>query len=58
MSKQQKIEPGRLYRVTLRKSVRVGRIVLTPGGNTKLRGDALAALIEMDSDAVAHYEAS
>lgn len=52
-----KIEPSRLYKVDLAKSVRVGRLIINPSNTSRLRGDALAALIAEDADAVKNYEA-
>lgn len=56
MAKKNEIEPGALYSVVLAKSIRVGRLVVNPSGGTKLRGDALAALIEKDPSAVTEYK--
>lgn len=56
-----KIEPDTLYRVHLTKSVRIGRLIVNPAQNgapnPKIRGDALALMVEQDADAVANYEA-
>lgn len=52
-----KIDPAKLYKVDLAKSVKVGRLVINPSNGTRLRGDALTALIEQDKDAVKKFEA-
>lgn len=52
-----KIDHSKLYKVDLAKSVKVGRLVINPSNSTRLRGDALAALIEQDKNAVKKFEA-
>lgn len=52
-----KIDAAKIYKVDLAKSVKVGRLVINPSNSTRIRGDALAALIEQDKDAVKKYEA-
>jgi hypothetical protein len=48
------IDDTALYRVTLSKSIQVGRRMIA-GENVRLRGDILRTALA--SDAVAHYEA-
>lgn len=50
------IDPTALYKVDLAKSVRVGRLVINPSNATRLKGDALTAVIEQDKDAVKSFE--
>lgn len=52
-----KIDPSKLYKVDLAKSVKIGRLVINPSNGTRIKGDALAALIEQDKSAVKSYEA-
>ncbi|WP_192799393.1 hypothetical protein [Brucella anthropi] len=52
-----KIDPAKLYKVDLAKSVKIGRLVINPSNSTRIKGDALAALIEQDKNAVKNYEA-
>ncbi|MCF7646898.1 hypothetical protein KQ944_18040 [Bacillus subtilis] len=52
-----KIDPTTLYKVELTKSVKIGRLMITPSNGTRIRGDALAVLIDQDKDAVKNYEA-
>lgn len=52
-----KIDPAKLYKVDLAKSVKIGRLIINPSNGTKIKGDALAILIEQDKDAVKTYEA-
>lgn len=52
-----KIENGKTYKVELAKSVRIGRLIVSPGPNTRLSGEALKALVDQDNSAVKHYEA-
>ena len=52
-----KIDPAKLYKVDLTKSVKIGRLIINPSNATKIKGDALAILIEQDKDAVKKYEA-
>ncbi len=52
-----KIDPAKLYKVSLAKSIKVGRLVINPSNSTRLKGDALAVLLEQDKDAVKNYEA-
>lgn len=52
-----KIDAAKLYKVDLAKSVKVGRLVINPSNSTRIKGDALATLIEQDKDAVKNYEA-
>ncbi|QGA57782.1 hypothetical protein [Brucella sp. 2280] len=56
-----KIDAGTLYKVDLIKSVHVGRVVINPAmgdrNKPRIRGDALAAIIEKDASAVKNYEA-
>ncbi len=56
MAKAQ-IDPSTLYKVSLAKSVKIGRLIINPSNSTRIRGDALAVLIEQDKDAVKNYEA-
>lgn len=55
MAKAQ-IDPSTLYKVSLAKSVKIGRLIINPSNSTRIRGDALAVLIEQDKDAVKNYE--
>lgn len=52
-----KIDPAKLYKVDLAKSVKIGRLVINPSNSARIKGDALAALIEQDKNAVKNYEA-
>lgn len=53
-----KIDDASLYEVSLNKSVKVGRIVVSPSHKPpQIRGDALSAIIEQDPEAVASYKA-
>ncbi|MEN5275756.1 hypothetical protein ABE527_02285 [Brucella sp. TWI432] len=51
-----KIDPEKLYKVDLTKSVKVGRLVINPSNSTRIKGDALQSLIDQDKDAVKTYE--
>lgn len=55
MAKQPAVKDDRMYRVTLTKSIKVGRLVVNPGPNTRLRGDALRKLLQEDETAVDGY---
>ncbi|WP_157043665.1 hypothetical protein [Nitrobacter hamburgensis] len=57
MAKQITIKDEAAYKVALTKSIRVGRSVVNPGPNTRLRGDLLKKLQADDPVAVASYEA-
>lgn len=52
-----KIDADKHYRVDLNHSIRVGRMPVHPGPNTKLLGSVLQELISQDAAAVAGYEA-
>ena len=52
-----KIENAKTYKVDLAKSVRIGRLIVNPGPNTRLSGEALKVLVDQDKDAVKNYEA-
>lgn len=52
-----KINPTKLYKVDLAKSVKIGRLIINPSNGTRIKGDALAILIDQDKDAVKNYEA-
>lgn len=52
-----KINDGAIYRVTLAKSIRVGRATVHPGPNVRLRGDILKAVMSDDAKAVTDYAA-
>ncbi|MBB4092464.1 hypothetical protein HGG72_08475 [Ochrobactrum pecoris] len=51
------IDPAKLYKVDLAKSVKIGRLIINPSNSTRIRGDALAVLVEQDKNAVKNYEA-
>jgi hypothetical protein len=44
------------YRVMLARSIKVGRGMVHPGENVKLRGDVLKAAMAQDADAVVSFE--
>jgi hypothetical protein len=50
------IKDDALYRVMLARSIRVGRGMVHPGENVKLRGDILKAVTAQDADAVVSFE--
>lgn len=50
------IDPNAIYLVNLTRSIRVGRNVIHPGANVKLRGDVLENSIEADASIVSSYE--
>lgn len=50
------ISDDALYRVVLARSIRVGRGMVHPGENVKLRGDILKAAMAQDADAVVSFE--
>lgn len=50
------IDKDRIYKVSLTKSVRVGRITVHPGGNVRLSGEALKRLQTDDPSAISGYE--
>lgn len=51
-----KIDSSKLYKVDLAKSVKIGRLVINPSTETRIRGDALESLLAQDKDAVKSYE--
>lgn len=54
---KQGIDPAKLYRVELAKSVKVGRMIINPSNGTRLKGDALEAVLAQDAAAVLNYRA-
>lgn len=54
---KQSIDLNTLYKVELAKSVRIGRLVINPSNGTRLKGDALEAVLAQDGDAVVNYKA-
>lgn len=52
-----KIDPEKLYKVALAKTVRIGRVVVNPSDATQINGAALADLLTNDATAVLNYEA-
>lgn len=58
MAKSITIKDDATYKVALTKSIRVGRSVVNPGRNTRLRGDLLKKLQADDPSAVASFEAA
>jgi len=54
---KQSIDPAKLYQVELAKSVKVGRMVVNPSNGTRLKGDALEAVLAQDAAAVLSYRA-
>lgn len=53
---KQTIKDDQTYAVVLSKSIRVGRTLVHPASNNRLRGDALKAAIEDDPKSVKSYE--
>lgn len=58
MAKSITIKEGATYKVALTKSIRVGRAVVNPGSQTRLRGDILKDLLANDPAAIAGFEAA
>lgn len=54
---KQSIDPAKLYQVELAKSVKVGRMVINPSNGTRLKGDALEAVLAQDATAVLNFRA-
>lgn len=52
-----KISKEKSYKVDLAKSIRVGRLIVNPGPNTRLNGETLQVIIDQDKSAVKNYEA-
>lgn len=54
---KQGVDPAKLYKVELAKSVKVGRMIINPSNGTRLKGDALEAVLKQDAAAVVSYKA-
>jgi len=52
------IEKDRIYKVSLTKSLRIGRITVHPGPNVRLKGEVLKLLQTEDPAAISGYEAT
>ncbi len=50
------IKDDLIYKVTLTRSIPVGRSIVHPGPNVVLRGDTLKAIVAANDKAVSAYE--
>lgn len=50
------IDPDKLYRVKLTRSVQIGRSMVHPGPNVKLRGDVIQQLTDTDVNLIESYD--
>lgn len=55
---KQSIHPERIYKVELRQSISVGRQLIAPNENLKLRGDILSAVLAEQPNTVANWSVS